>query len=66
LYVEIKREYTQIKDFLKDEVKDLSLGKHLGKSKDKKYEIVGIESLLKPNLRVFWTNYLDKKMPWER
>jgi tRNA nucleotidyltransferase (CCA-adding enzyme) len=66
LYVEIEREYTQIKDFLKDQVKNLSLGKHLGKSKDKKYEIVEMDGLLKASLRVFWTKYLDKKMPWER
>ena len=66
MYVEIEREYTQIKDFLKDQVKDLSLGKHLGKSKDKKYEIVELGDLLKTGLRVFWTNYLDKKLPWER
>jgi tRNA nucleotidyltransferase (CCA-adding enzyme) len=66
MYVEIEREYTQIKDFLKDQVKNLSLGKHLGKSKDRKYEIVEMDGLLKASLRVFWTNYLDKKMPWER
>jgi tRNA nucleotidyltransferase (CCA-adding enzyme) len=66
LYVEIKREYTEIEDFLKDHVKDLSLGRHLDKTKEKKYEIVGLNDLLKSNLRVFWTNYLDKKMPWER
>lgn len=66
MYVEIKREYTQIKDFLKYQVKDLSLGRHLGKSKDKKYEIVELNELLKSGFRVFWTNYLDKKMPWER
>jgi len=66
MYVEIEREYMQIKDFLKDQVKDLSLGRHLGKSKDKKYEIVELNELLKPGLRVFWTNYLDKKLPWER
>ena len=66
LYVEIKREYTELKDFLKDQVKSLSLGKHLDKSKEKKYEIVGLDDLLRDNLRGFWTAYLDKKMPWER
>jgi len=66
MYVEIEREYTNIKDFLKDQIKELSLGKHLGKSKDKKYEIVELKELLKPSLRIFWTNYFDKKMSWER
>jgi hypothetical protein len=42
------------------------MGKHLDESVKKKYEIVELDSLLKDNLRVFWTEYLDKKMPWER
>lgn len=66
LYVEIKRGYTEIKDFLREQVRNLSLGKHLDKSKEEKYEIVELGDLLKDNLRVFWTAYLDEKMPWER
>lgn len=66
LYVEIKREYTEIKNLLRDRVKDLSMGKHLDESVKEKYEIVELDSLLKDNLRTFWTAYLDKKMPWER
>jgi len=66
LYIELKREYTEIKDFLRDQVRNLSLGKHLDESRDKGYEIVELEDLLKDNLRVFWTAYLDEKMLWER
>ena len=64
-YVEIDREYTEIKDFLIDQVKNLSLGKHLDKKK-KRYEIVELNDLLKEELRAFWTVYLDGKMSWER
>jgi hypothetical protein len=42
------------------------MGKHLDKIRDKKHEFVELEKLLKDKLRVFWTNYLDGKMPWER
>jgi len=63
-YVEIKREYTDIKVFLKEQIKNLSLGKHIDKYKQK-YEVVELENLLKNNLRGFWTTYLDKKKPWE-
>jgi len=65
LYVEIDREYTEIKDLLKDQIKNLSLGKHLDKSKEI-YEVVELVDLLRDNLWVFWTTYLDGKMPWER
>jgi len=66
LYVEIEREYTDITDLLKDQVKKLSMGKHLEKIIKKNYEIVGLENLLKDDLQVFWTSYLDEKMSWER
>ena len=66
LYVELKREYIEIKDFLKDEVKELSMGKHLDKIVNKKYRIIELEDMLKENLKTFWTEYLDGKMSWER
>jgi tRNA nucleotidyltransferase (CCA-adding enzyme) len=66
LYVEIKREYIEIKDFLKGEMKNLSMGKHLDRIVKKKYNIVEVDNLLKEKLRSFWTEYLDGKMPWER
>jgi tRNA nucleotidyltransferase (CCA-adding enzyme) len=65
-YVQITRKYTEINDFLKDNVKNLSMGKHFDRIVKKKYLIVELEDLLKENFRLFWTNYLDKKMPWER
>jgi tRNA nucleotidyltransferase (CCA-adding enzyme) len=66
IYVELKREYTNVKEFLKDNIREISMGKHLDKIRDKKYEFVELENLLTDKLRVFWTNYLDGKMPWER
>jgi len=66
LYVEIEREYIQIEEFLKEKVKNLSMGKHLDDIVKNKYKIVELNDFLKNNFRVFWTEYLDKKMPWER
>jgi tRNA nucleotidyltransferase (CCA-adding enzyme) len=66
LYVEIKRDYTDIKHFLEDQIKKLSMGKHIDQIVKKKYTILETEYLLKNNLATFWTQYLDGKMPWER
>ena len=65
-YVEIKREFRNIKDFLRGQVKNLSMGKHLDEMIKEKYDIVEIDDLIKENLQVFWTGYLDGKMPWDR
>jgi len=65
-FVEIKREYIDIKDFLSNEFKSLSLGKHLDKIAKKKYEILKTDDLIKEKLRVYWTEYFDGKMSWER
>ena len=65
-YVEIKREYLDIKDFLTDQIKNLSMGKHIDKIVREKYTIIEDEDLVIENLKTFWTEYLDEKMPWER
>ncbi|MCK4364922.1 MAG: CCA tRNA nucleotidyltransferase [Thermoplasmatales archaeon] len=65
-FVEIKRDYTDIKQFLKDQIKNMSMGKHLDKIVNKKYSVLVKEDLLKENISVFWTEYLDGKMSWER
>ena len=62
----MKRDYTEIKDFLKDEVENLSMGRHLDHIINKKYKIIELEDMLKEELKIFWTEYLDGKMPWER
>jgi len=64
--VEIKREYTDFKQFLEDNLLELSLGKHLDKVIKKKYKIFENNELIKEDLRAFWTDYLDNKYPWER
>jgi len=66
LYVEIKREYTKIDGFLKNEIKNLSLGHNLDKIVKKKHQIIKLNNLLNENMKAFWTQYLDKKMSWER
>jgi len=66
VYVEIKRDFTDIKQFLKAKIKDLSMGKHIDKIVKKKYTIIDKENLFKANLAIFWTEHLDKKMTWER
>jgi tRNA nucleotidyltransferase (CCA-adding enzyme) len=66
LYVKIKREYTDIKDFLSDQIKNLSMGKHIDKIVNKKYVILDGKNLVTENLKTFWTEYLDQKMSWER
>jgi len=65
-YVEIKREYTNIKNLLMNQIKNLSLGKHIDPVVKYKYVILEKQDLIKNNLRLFWTEYLDKKMTWER
>ncbi len=66
LYIEIKREFTDIKNLLEKQLINLSLGKHIDKIAQKNFAILELNDLLKENLRIFWTDYLDKKMPWER
>jgi tRNA nucleotidyltransferase (CCA-adding enzyme) len=65
MYVEIEREYIEIKEFLKYQIKSLSLGKDIDRYK-KSFIIINQKRLLRDNLRVFWTIYLDNKAPWER
>ena len=66
LYVEIIRDYVDIKQFLEVQIKNLSLGKNIDLIINKKYSILKAEDLFKDNLKEFWTEYLDGKMPWER
>jgi len=65
-YVEIKRQYIDAKKFLEKEFEKLSRGKHIDKVVNKKYTILEVDNLLSENLKVFWTEYLDEKMSWER
>lgn len=66
LYAEIEREYVEIKKLLKEQIKNLSLGKHIDLIVQKDFTILEHQDLFKENLRTLWTGYLDKKMPWER
>lgn len=66
LFVEIKRDYTDIKHFIEEKITNLSMGKSIDPIVQKKYSILELEDLVKDNLAVFWTGYLDGMMPWER
>ena len=65
-FVELKREYTEISDFLHDQMKNLSLGKHLDRIVSKDYKILEKSELIIDILSSFWTEHLDDKMSWER
>jgi tRNA nucleotidyltransferase (CCA-adding enzyme) len=66
LYVEINREYTSIKSLLQDQIKNLSLGKHIDQAIKKGYTILIGNDLLIDTLRLFWTTFLDVRLPWDR
>lgn len=64
-WIEIKREFTTVQSMLREKIKDVNLGKHLTPLASK-IEILEHEQLIKDRYAIFWTKYLDKKMPWER
>ena len=66
IYVELKRDFVNIEEYLKSNILNFSLGKHLDKIEIDRIKIVGMDKLIIDNLRYFWTEYLDGKMPWER
>jgi len=65
-YVEIEREYTDIRGLLEYQVRQLSLGKNIDINILKDLTIVDTNDLLREDLRMFWTSYLDQRMTWER
>jgi tRNA nucleotidyltransferase (CCA-adding enzyme) len=65
LYVDVKRKYTNIKDFLIENISDLSMGKDIDKKLQYQYEIVDKKKLVIKDLQEFWTRYLDGRMSWE-
>jgi tRNA nucleotidyltransferase (CCA-adding enzyme) len=65
-FVTVKREYRYIKNYLQDNLPLFSLGKHLDAIVYNKYEILSLNELIKPDLQMFWTSYLEDKKPWER
>lgn len=66
LYVELKREYREITEFLRDNLRSLSMGKHIDQVVNQNYEILEMNEMLKDKYRGFWTQYLDAKPSWER
>ena len=66
-YVEVKRKYNRLDDFLAENLRKLSLGKDIEEVvKDGKFSILTSKDLLRDDLKLFWTEYIENKMPWER
>lgn len=65
-YVEIEREFTEIRQLLEDQVRRLSLGKNIDVDILKDLIVVETSDLLAEDLRLFWTSCLDQRMTWER
>lgn len=65
-YVEREREFTDIRGLLEDQVRRLSLGKNIDVDILKDLTIVERNDILREDLRLFWTSYLDRRMSWER
>jgi len=66
-YVEVKRKYNRLDDFLAKNLRKLSLGKDIEEVvKDGKFSILTSKDLLRDDLKLFWTEYIENKMPWER
>ncbi|MFO8077398.1 MAG: CCA tRNA nucleotidyltransferase [Thermoplasmatota archaeon] len=65
-YVIIKRTYQNLDDFLRDIIPQLSKGKHLDEIMQHDFKILSHPDLLRKDLAVFWTKYLDGKHSWER
>ncbi len=67
LYVEVKRKYRLLREYLRENLSLLPLGKHISKTvSEKGFNVLEEKQLLLEELRVFWTEYLDPKPPWER
>lgn len=65
-YVEIKREYIDIRELLKNQIGTIGLGKHLDKIIKDGFTILNKSDLLDTQFCMFWTTYLDTTMPWDR
>ena len=65
LFVEIKREYTHLVDFLRDNLSSLSLGKDINLVVSQEFKVLSCEELIVEDLRLFWTEYIADKYPWE-
>jgi tRNA nucleotidyltransferase (CCA-adding enzyme) len=65
-FVEIEREYTDIRKLLENQVRQLNLGKNIDAAILRNLTVLETKSLLRENLRLFWTSYLDRRMTWER
>lgn len=66
-YVEVKRKYRRLDRLLMENLRETSLGKDIEEViKDGKFGILISKDLLRNDLKLFWTEYIEKKMPWER
>jgi tRNA nucleotidyltransferase (CCA-adding enzyme) len=66
LYIEIEREYTDIGKLLEEQIRKLSLGKNIDLMIKQEFTVIDKKGFLTDDFRMFWTMYLDPRMPWER
>ncbi|MFO7678019.1 MAG: CCA tRNA nucleotidyltransferase [Thermoplasmatota archaeon] len=65
-YVEIRRKYVDIRELLKKQIRNTSLGKHIDIMVKNDFTILEKSQLLDKKYEKLWTHYLDKTMPWDR
>ncbi|HHF58644.1 MAG TPA: hypothetical protein ENL44_00380 [Thermoplasmatales archaeon] len=66
-YVEVKRKYRKLENFLAENLPKISLGKDIENVvKEGGYRVLTSKDLLTDDLKLFWSEYIDGKMPWER
>jgi len=53
-------------NYIKKEIRNLSLGKHIDPIVKENFIILDDNELLNDDFCMMWTKYLDKRMPWER
>jgi tRNA nucleotidyltransferase (CCA-adding enzyme) len=65
-YVEIQREYVDIRDLLKNQLLCIGLGKHIDRIIKDGFILLDKTDLLDTKYCMLWTKYLDTTMSWDR
>lgn len=66
MYVTVRRSYRYLSDYLKKNLLNFSLGRHIDATLSQQYTVLHQVDLIRPELSLFWTAYLDEKKPWDR
>jgi len=65
-FVEITRDYLDIKNFVSNNISNFNFGKHIQPVLKNSFKILENDELNIEELAIFWTDYFDGKHPWER